>query len=76
MEQQSSGSLMPGQNAGFVVGWGTLALINAVLAQSHRRSGLGWFIASLFIGPFATLLLALWYRAPESVQSAHSPTAT
>jgi hypothetical protein len=40
-------------------GWGTLALINAGLAQSKHRSGLLWFLASLFIGPFATLLVVV-----------------
>jgi len=40
-------------------GWGTLALVNAGLAQAKHRSGLGWFFASLFIGPFATLLIVL-----------------
>ena len=43
----------------FYLGWGTLMLINAALARSLGRSGLGWFLGSLFIGPIATLLLAL-----------------
>lgn len=43
----------------FFVGIGTLALINAGLAQSKNRSGLGWFLGSLFIGPLATLILVL-----------------
>lgn len=43
----------------FVIGIGTLALINAGLAQTKNRSGLGWFPGSLFIGPVATLLLVL-----------------
>lgn len=43
----------------FVVGWGTLALINAGLAQSKNRSGLAWFLASLFLGPLATLLVVV-----------------
>lgn len=47
------------QTTEFVVGIGTLALINAGLAQSKNRSGLGWFLGSLFIGPLATLLLVL-----------------
>ncbi len=46
----------------YYVGWGTLALINAGLAQGKRRSGLGWFIASLFLGPIATLLLVVMPR--------------
>jgi len=41
----------------FMVGWGTLALINAGLAQSKNRSGLVWFLGSLLLGPIATFLL-------------------
>ena len=41
----------------FVVGWGTLMLINAGLAQSKGRSGLNWFILSLALGPVATFLI-------------------
>ena len=44
---------------GYAVGWGTLALINAGLAQSKGRSRLGWFLASLFFGPLATLLIVI-----------------
>ncbi|RUO29484.1 hypothetical protein CWE11_09560 [Aliidiomarina sanyensis] len=50
----------------YFVGWGTLMLINAVLAQGKNRSGLVWFFISLFIGPFATLILALIPKLPES----------
>ena len=39
--------------------WGTLALVNAGLAQSKHRSGLVWFLVSLILGPFATLLIVL-----------------
>ena len=39
------------------MGWGTLALINAGLAQSKHRSGLIWFLLSLLLGPIATLIL-------------------
>jgi hypothetical protein len=42
---------------GYVVGWGTLALINAGLAQGKNRSGLVWFLLSLLLGPIATFLL-------------------
>ena len=45
--------------APWFVGWGTLALINAALAQGKNRSGLLWFLLSLLFGPFATLLLVL-----------------
>lgn len=45
--------------APWFVGWGTLALINAALAQGKNRSGLLWFAVSLLAGPLATLLLVL-----------------
>jgi len=41
----------------YAVGWGTLALINAGIAQGKDRSGFLWFIASLFLGPIATFIL-------------------
>ncbi|HEX5304595.1 MAG TPA: antitermination protein NusB [Dyella sp.] len=40
-------------------GWGTLALINAGLAQGKNRSGLLWFALSLLIGPIGTLIIVL-----------------
>ena len=43
----------------FFVGWGTLSLINAGLAQAKHRSGLAWFLISVFFGPIATLLIVL-----------------
>lgn len=46
----------------YVVGWGTLALINAGLAQGKNRSGLNWFLLSLFLGPLATLLIVLYEK--------------
>jgi len=51
---------------GYFVGWGTLALINAGLAQGKNRSGLNWFLLSLFLGPIATLSLVLFEKLPES----------
>ncbi|MGC4111608.1 MAG: hypothetical protein QM747_14545 [Nocardioides sp.] len=44
---------------GYAVGWGTLSLINAGLAQVKGRSGLGWWLVSLPIGPLATLLIVV-----------------
>ncbi|MEY9868434.1 hypothetical protein ABIE66_003813 [Peribacillus sp. B2I2] len=41
----------------YFVGWGTLALINAGLAQGKNRTGLNWFLLSLFLGPLATFIL-------------------
>ncbi|AKL95044.1 hypothetical protein CACET_c15950 [Clostridium aceticum] len=46
-------------NTEYYVGWGTLALINAGLAQGKNRSGLSWFLLSIFLGPIATLALVL-----------------
>jgi len=46
----------------YAVGWFTLALINAGLAQSKNRSGLSWWLASLFIGPIATFLIVVLDR--------------
>jgi hypothetical protein len=46
----------------YAVGWGTLALINAGLAQAKGRSGLAWFLISLLVGPLATLLLVILDR--------------
>ncbi len=44
---------------GYAVGWFTLALINAGLAQGKNRTGLNWFLVSLLLGPLATLALVL-----------------
>ena len=47
------------------VGWGTLAIINAGLAQGKNRSGLNWFLLSWLLGPIATALIVLFDRIPE-----------
>lgn len=41
------------------IGWGTLTLINAGLAQGKGRSGLAWFFISIFLGPIATFLIVV-----------------
>ena len=41
----------------YAVGWFTLALINAGLAQGKGRSGLAWWVVSLLLGPIATFLI-------------------
>ncbi len=45
------------QGSQYALGLGTLALINAGLAQSKNRSGLLWFFISLPLGPIATFFL-------------------
>jgi hypothetical protein len=51
---------------GYSVGWLTLSLINAGLAQGKGRSGLGWWLLSLLLGPIATLLIVLLPRLYQS----------
>jgi len=53
------------QQSSYAVGWGTLALINAGLAQAKNRSGLNWFLLSLLLGPLATLFLVLLDPVPR-----------
>ena len=50
---------IPQDAGGYAVGWFTLSLINAGLAQSKGRSGLLWWVASLFLGPICTLLIVV-----------------
>lgn len=55
----------------FTVGWGTLALINAAIAQTKNRSAATWLAASLFLGPLATALLVLlpkYEATPEGLE--------
>ena len=47
------------------VGWGSLALINAGLAQSKNRSGLNWFLLSLLLGPIATFFIVIMEPLPK-----------
>ena len=51
--------MMTGASAPWFAGWGTLALVNAGLAQGKNRGGLPWFLLSLLLGPVATLVLVL-----------------
>jgi len=49
---------------GYAVGWFTLALINAGMAQSKGRSRLVWFLVSLLLGPIATFLVVVTDNPP------------
>jgi hypothetical protein len=52
------GLIMSAQNTSeYAVGWFTLSLINAGLAQSKGRSGLNWWFLSLLLGPICTFLI-------------------
>eukprot|EP01080_Neovahlkampfia_damariscottae_P001445 gene1445-12064_t len=46
------------------IGWTSLALINAGLAEGKDRGKLSWFFLSLFLGPFATAFIVFFPR-PE-----------
>jgi hypothetical protein len=43
----------------YAVGWLTLSLINAGLAESKGQPKLGWWLASLLLGPICTLLIVI-----------------
>lgn len=60
-------ALFASEQAPYFVGWGTLALINAGLAQGKHRSGLGWFLLSLLFGPLATLALVVMPRLRQKL---------
>jgi len=65
---------MQSQVPEFAVGLGTLALINAGLAQAKNRSGLAWFFVSLFLGPIATLIIVLLDKTePSDVEPVRKP---
>jgi hypothetical protein len=56
----------------FAVGWLTLSLINAGLAQAKGRSGLWWWVGSLFFGPICTLLIVVLERKfPQGLTRSH-----
>ncbi len=46
----------------YYVGWFTLALVNAGLAQGKGRSGLNWGLVSILLGPIATFLLVAFFE--------------
>lgn len=44
---------------GYSVGWLTLSLINAGLAEAKGRSRWNWWLLSLFFGPIATFYVVI-----------------
>jgi hypothetical protein len=53
----------------YVLGWGSLALINAALASIDRRSPLKYLLASLLMGPLLTVLIAsTWEESDGSLR--------
>jgi hypothetical protein len=60
---------MNGLGSETYTGWGTLALINAGLAETKNRSRWNWFLISLLAGPIATLLIVVWKPLPARAES-------
>lgn len=54
----------------FYLGWGTLSLIVAGIAQGKGRSGFGWWLAALLLGPVALFLLLLCERKARAIPNA------
>ncbi|GEM_PF-6562619 len=52
------------ENKEFVLGWGTLSLIIAGIAQGKNRSGLGWWLIGLLLGPIALVVLLFMDTLP------------
>lgn len=59
------------EQAQFFVGWGSLSLINAGLAQAKGRSGPLWWLISLFLGPIATFLIVVFPKVGPDELAAH-----
>lgn len=51
---------------GYAVGWFTLSLINAGLAQAKNHSGLLWWLLSLLLGPIATFIIVAFLDKREA----------
>jgi hypothetical protein len=58
-------TVMANNVPGYAVGWGTLSLINAGLAQSKNRSGFMWWLLSLLLGPIATFIIVAFLSKIE-----------
>jgi hypothetical protein len=58
----------------YALGWGTLSLINAGLAQSKNRSGLLWWLISLVLGPIATFIIVAVLDKIEVAPAKFAPT--
>jgi type IV secretory pathway VirB2 component (pilin) len=59
------------EQAQYAIGWGTLSLINAGLAQSKGRSGLIWWLCSLLLGPVATFFIVILPAVGPAVPTRH-----
>jgi hypothetical protein len=58
----------------YAVGWGTLSLLAAGIAQGKNRSGLAWFAVTVLLGPIGVFSLALSPKLPShEVQAIPTP---
>ena len=55
------------------LGWGTLALINAGLAELKRRGRMSWFLLSLLLGPIATFLIVIMEPGDRRTDAMYAP---
>ena len=60
----------------YAVGWITLALINAGLAQSKGKSGLLWGLVSLLLGPVSTFIIVVFLEKETVPIAPTSPSVT
>ena len=51
--------------SGYFVGWFTLAMLIAGIAQGKNRSGLGWFLLGFLFGPLALFILLTMEKIHE-----------
>lgn len=55
--------------------WGFFGIIAAVIAGAKGRSGFGWFILGMLLGPFALVVALLPSRNLQSPMTASMPAA-
>lgn len=67
---------MPDDYVSSGAAWFVLSLVNAGLAQGKGRSGLNWWLISLFVGPLATLLIVVWPAVVPGVPDTPPGTMT
>lgn len=59
---------MTAADSSYVLGWGSLALLTAGVAQGKNRSGLAWFLLTLLLGPIATFILVAFCEKLPSTE--------
>lgn len=56
--------IIPYRSPGFAVGWGTLVMLNASIAESKGKSPYLWSFISMLGGPFVTFYLVYIAKTP------------